>query len=141
MERISRRKLGPPAILPCHGGAGICGGTPLQVLLSAATIANNGIQMQPTIIHDMWIAPVNHPTFSPARALGYDPDLSSKTSLAKNGDCTATGKMKDGFLLCDQNVQAGMRLAGPDQMVRSPQLFLRNTQLHCRKDRYAEFCE
>ena len=34
-------------------GQGYVVATPLQVLLSAATIANNGIQMQPTIIHDI----------------------------------------------------------------------------------------
>ena len=34
-------------------GQGYVVATPLQVLMSAATIANNGIQMQPTIIHDI----------------------------------------------------------------------------------------
>jgi penicillin-binding protein 2 len=87
-------------------GQGYVVATPLQVALSAATIANDGVQMQPTIIHDIVDSAGNViQPFQPRVRWDMKTDPIIKDYTCENGDCTATGKM---------NVQAGMRLAVSD---------------------------
>ncbi len=96
-------------------GQGYVVATPLQVLMSAATIANNGIQMQPTIIHDIVDAAGNIiQPFQPRVRWDLTTDPLIKDFSCVNGECTATGLMKTVSTYAIQNVQAGMRLAASD---------------------------
>jgi penicillin-binding protein 2 len=96
-------------------GQGYVVATPLQVALSAATIANDGVQMQPTIIHDIVDSAGNViQPFQPRVRWDMKTDPIIKDYTCENGDCTATGKMKTVSQYAIQNVQAGMRLAVSD---------------------------
>ena len=96
-------------------GQGYVVATPLQVALSAATIANDGVQMQPTIIHDIVDSAGNIiQPFQPRVRWDMKTDPIIKDYTCENGDCTATGKMKTVSQYALQNVQAGMRLAVSD---------------------------
>ena len=96
-------------------GQGYVVSTPLQVLISAATIANNGRQMQPTIIHDIVDSAGNiSQPFNPRLRWDITTDPLIKDFRCENSDCTATGMMKTVSLSAVQNVQAGMRLAASD---------------------------
>jgi penicillin-binding protein 2 len=96
-------------------GQGYVVSTPLQVLLSAATIANDGRQMQPTIIHDIVDDAGNIiQAFEPRLRWDITTDPIIKDFNCVNGECTATGKMKTVSLSAVQNVQAGMRQAATD---------------------------
>jgi penicillin-binding protein 2 len=76
-------------------GQGYVVATPLQVALSAATIANDGVQMQPTIIHDIVDSAGNViQPFQPRVRWDMKTDPIIKDYTCENGDCTATGKMK-----------------------------------------------
>jgi penicillin-binding protein 2 len=96
-------------------GQGYVVSTPLQVLLSAATIANNGRQMQPTIIHDIVdsAGKIIQP-FNPRLRWDITTDPIIKDFSCTNGECTATGAMKTVSASAIQNLQAGMRLAASD---------------------------
>jgi penicillin-binding protein 2 len=96
-------------------GQGYVVSTPLQVLLSAATIANNGRQMQPTIIHDIVDSEgkIIQP-FNPRLRWDITTDPIIKDFNCANGECTATGAMKTVSASAIQNLQAGMRLAASD---------------------------
>jgi penicillin-binding protein 2 len=83
--------------------------------LSAATIANDGRLMQPTIIHDI----VDNAgkiiqAFEPRLRWDITNDPIIKDFSCVNGECTATGKMKTVSLSAIQSVQSGMRLAASD---------------------------
>jgi penicillin-binding protein 2 len=96
-------------------GQGYVVATPLQVALSAATIANDGVQMQPTIIHDIVDSAGNViQPFQPRVRWDMKTDPIIKDFTCANGDCTATGNMKTVSQYALQNVQAGMRLAVSD---------------------------
>jgi len=96
-------------------GQGYVVSTPLQVLISAATIANNGRQMQPTIIHDIVNSAGNIiQPFNPRLRWDITTDALIKDFRCENSECTATGAMKTVSLTAVQNVQAGMRLAASD---------------------------
>jgi len=96
-------------------GQGYVLGTPLQVLLSAATIANNGRLMQPTIIHDILDSQGNIiQPFTPRLRWDITTDPLIKNYSCVNGECTDTGQMKTVSLTAVQEVQAGMRLAATD---------------------------
>jgi penicillin-binding protein 2 len=96
-------------------GQGYVLATPLQVLLSAATIANNGRLMQPTIIHDILDSEGNViQPFTPRLRWDITTDPLIKDFSCVNGECTATGKMKTVSLATVQEVAAGMRLAAID---------------------------
>jgi penicillin-binding protein 2 len=96
-------------------GQGYVVATPLQVALSAATIANDGVQMQPTIIHDIVDSAGNTiQPFQPRVRWDMKTDPIIKDFTCANGDCTATGNMKTVSQYALQNVQAGMRLAVSD---------------------------
>ena len=96
-------------------GQGYVVATPLQVALSAATIANDGVQMQPSIIHDIVDSAGNIiQPFQPRVRWDMKMDPIIRDYTCEEGDCTATGKMKTVSQFALQNVQAGMRLAVTD---------------------------
>jgi len=96
-------------------GQGYVLATPLQVLLSAATIANDGRQMQPTIIHDIVDGEGNViQPFTPRLRWDITTDPLIKDFVCENGDCTATGKMKTVDSAAVEEVKAGMRMAATD---------------------------
>jgi penicillin-binding protein 2 len=96
-------------------GQGYVVATPLQVLLSAATIANNGGLMQPTIIHDIEDGEGNViQPFTPRLRWDITTDPVIKDYLCVSGECNATGDMKTVSAATVQEVQAGMRMAASD---------------------------
>jgi penicillin-binding protein 2 len=96
-------------------GQGYVLGTPLQVLMSAATIANDGRLMQPTIIHEIVDGEGNViQSFSPRLRWDITTDPVIKDFSCVNGECNATGKMKTVSPAAVQEVQQGMRLAATD---------------------------
>jgi penicillin-binding protein 2 len=96
-------------------GQGYVLATPLQVLMSAATIANNGRQMQPTIIHEIMDSEGNViQPFTPRLRWDMTTDPLIKNFDCSTGECTDTGQMKTVSLTAVQEVQAGMRLAATD---------------------------
>ncbi len=97
-------------------GQGYINATPLQVLLSAATIANDGKQMQPTIIHDIVDASGNVvQPFTPRLRWDVTTDPVVKDfNCVSTEDCTDTGRMKTISLDAVENVKTGMRMAVTD---------------------------
>ncbi len=96
-------------------GQGYVLATPLQVLMSAATIANDGRLMQPTIIHDILDGEGNViQPFTPRLRWDITTDPVIKDFNCVNGECNPTGKMKTVSPAAVQEVQAGMRLAATD---------------------------
>ena len=119
-------------------GQGYVLATPLQVIMSAATIANNGKLMQPTLIRSIqdsdgnvlvkwWNPTAQSVTDKPEEANSYqispfqpkmkwditvDPII--KDYRCENSYCTATGTMKVVQPWVVHNIQQGMRLAVTD---------------------------
>jgi penicillin-binding protein 2 len=86
--------------------------TPLQVLLSAATIANNGRQMQPTIIRQIVDNEGNViQPFTPRLRWDITTDPIIQDMQCKYGLCTPTSLMKTVQPWVVQSVKQGMRLA------------------------------
>lgn len=132
-------------------GQGYVLATPLQVLLSAATIANNGRHMQTTIIKEItdnngkvipvWRDADGNFYFEPGPGrwqispnqghvkwdITVDPMI--KDYFCENSYCTETGGMKtvDPFVL--QKVQEGMRLAVTDETGTLNKIFVNPTVL------------
>lgn len=125
-------------------GQGYVVSTPLQVLMSAATIANNGRQMQPTIIHDIVdsAGKIIQP-FNPRLRWDITTDPLIKDFKCENGDCTATGAMSTVSASAVQNVQAGMRLAAtdPNGTLNHDFSFLNYPIAIAGKTGTAEFCD
>ena len=96
-------------------GQGYVLATPLQVLMSAATIANNGRLMQPTVIREIMDGEGNVlQPFTPRVRWDITADPVIKDFNCVNGECTATGIMKKVSTAAVQEVAAGMRLAATD---------------------------
>jgi penicillin-binding protein 2 len=96
-------------------GQGYVLATPLQVLISAATIANDGRAMQPTIIHEIVDGEGNIiQPFMPRLRWDITSDPVIKDYSCVDGECTETGIMKSVSPAAVQEVQAGMRLAATD---------------------------
>ncbi len=89
--------------------------TPLQVLLSAATIANFGVQMQPTIIREIVDneGKVIQP-FTPRVRWDITKDPMIRDFTCQAGFCTPTGNMKTVQPWVVQSVRAGTRLVVTD---------------------------
>jgi penicillin-binding protein 2 len=125
-------------------GQGYVVSTPLQVLLSAATIANNGRLMQPTIIQDIVDSSgkITQP-FNPRLRWDITTDPIIKDYACINGDCTSTGKMKTVSLSAVQEVQAGMRLAAshPSGTLNHDFSFTNYPIAVAGKTGTAEFCD
>ena len=98
-------------------GQGYVLGTPLQVLMSAATIANNGVQMQPTVRYEVVDAEgkVIEP-FKPK--VRWDITTEPMIKVFRNpggiGSCKWTGQLKTVTPWAIKQVQRGMRLAVTD---------------------------
>ena len=76
-------------------GQGYVLGTPLQVLLSAATIANDGRLMQPTVIREILDGEGNViQPFTPRLRWDVTLDPVIKDYNCTGGECIATGNMK-----------------------------------------------
>jgi penicillin-binding protein 2 len=96
-------------------GQGYVLATPLQVLMSAATIANGGKLMQPTIIKEIVDGEGNViQPFTPRVRWDITADPVVKDFNCVNGECTDTGKMKTVSVSAVQEVAAGLRLAASD---------------------------
>ncbi len=97
-------------------GQGYVVATPLQVLISAATIANDGRQMQPTIVREVLDNLGNViQAFEPRLRwdLTTDPIIRDY-DCDDTGYCSFNGQMKSVSLSAIQNTQNGMRLATTD---------------------------
>ena len=125
-------------------GQGYVVATPLQVLMSAATIANNGRLMQPTIIHDIVDSQgkIVQP-FNPRLRWDITTDPIIKDFKCVNGDCTPTGAMKTVSPSAVQNLQAGLRLAAtdPSGTLNHDFSFLNYPIAIAGKTGTAEFCD
>ncbi len=96
-------------------GQGYVGATPLQVLMSAATIANGGRLMQPTIIREIVDGEGNIiQPFTPRVRWDITSDPVIKDYSCVDGECNPTGTMKTVSVSTVQEVAAGMRLAASD---------------------------
>jgi penicillin-binding protein 2 len=125
-------------------GQGYVVATPLQVLMSAATIANDGLQMQPTIIKDIEDSAGKSVKDSlPRLRWNITTDPIIKNFNCVNGDCTATGAMKAVSQAAVKNVQAGMRLAAsdPNGTLNHDFSFLNYPIAIAGKTGTAEFCD
>ncbi len=89
--------------------------TPLQVLMSAATIANDGVLMQPTIVHEVVDGEGNVVTpFTPKRKWDITQDNLIKVYAPRasvSNSCQETGETKNVAPDVIKVVQEGMRLA------------------------------
>ena len=125
-------------------GQGYVLATPLQVLLSAATIANNGRLMQPTIIHDIVDAAGNViQPFSPRLRWDVTTDPLIQDFSCVNGECTSTGKMKTVSSAAVEGVRTGMRLAAsaPGGTLNHDFSFLNYPIAVAGKTGTAEYCD
>ena len=97
-------------------GQGYVLATPLQVLLSAATIANDGRLMQPTIVHDIVDAAGNIiQPFTPRLRWDVTTDPIIKDfDCTDTEDCTDKGLMKTISAAAVEEVKTGMRMAATD---------------------------
>jgi len=96
-------------------GQGYVLATPLQVLMSAATIANSGKLMQPTIIKEIVDGEGNViQPFTPRVRWDITTDPVIKDFSCVDGECNPTGTMKPVSASAVQEVAAGMRLAASD---------------------------
>ncbi len=148
-------------------GQGYVLATPLQVLMSAATIANNGKLMQPTIVHsiqdsegnvqerwwnttDQTVSP--HSTgkdsyqispFTPNVKWDITTDSIITDFKCSGGYCNATGVMKNVQPWVVQKIQEGMRLAvmDPRGTLHHDYSFLDYPIAVAGKTGTAEFCD
>lgn len=96
-------------------GQGYVLATPLQVLMSAATIANGGKLMQPTIIKEIVDGEGNViQPFTPRVRWDITTDPVVADFSCVDGECNPTGTMKTVSASAVQEVAAGMRLAASD---------------------------
>ena len=100
--------------------------TPLQVLMSAATIANNGRLMQPTIIREIVDGEGNViQPFAPRLRWDITTDPVIKDFNCVNGECNnPTGVMKTVSPSAVQEVQRGCAWQPPTRLGRSTTIFL-----------------
>ena len=125
-------------------GQGYVLATPLQVLMSAATIANNGRLMQPTVIREIVDGEGNViQPFTPRLRWDITTDPVIKDYSCVNGECTATGKMKTVSNAAVEQVAAGMRLAAtdPDGTLNHSFSFLNYPIAIAGKTGTAEYCD
>lgn len=96
-------------------GQGYVLATPLQVLMSAATIANDGKQMQPTIIYEIEDGEGNTiQSFEPRMRWDITVDPVIQNFECEGSNCTATDEMITVEPWVVEAVQAGMRQAATD---------------------------
>ncbi len=96
-------------------GQGYVVATPLQVLMSAATIANDGKLMQPTIVREIVDGEGNIiQPFTPRMKWDVTVDAIIKDYACEGGYCDETGLMKTIQPWVIQSVQTGMRMAATE---------------------------
>ncbi len=96
-------------------GQGYVLATPLQVLMSAATIANDGVQMQPVVLREIVDGEGNVvQPFTPRVRWDITRDNLIKDYECEGGYCTETGEYKNVSPWAVEQVQMGMRLAVTD---------------------------
>jgi len=144
-------------------GQGYVLATPLQVLMSAATIANNGKQMKPTVIREVtdnegrvlevWenengtfssqpaaisrrVSP-----FTPTQRWDVTVDPIIKDFICEDGFCTETGIMKTIQPWVVKKVQEGMRLAVTDPKGTLRDVFEGFPLAAAGKTGTAEYCD
>lgn len=125
-------------------GQGFIISTPLQVLLSAATIANDGKLMEPTILREK-LDPEGNVTeaFNPVRRW----DLTQDALIDIYGDtsirgCESTGVKKTIQPWVFEAVQQGMRLAVEEGTLKSDAVGLRDFPIAVAgKTGTAEYCD
>jgi penicillin-binding protein 2 len=125
-------------------GQGYVLATPLQVLMSAATIANDGRQMQPTIIREILDGEGNIiQPFTPRLRWDITTDPIIKDYRCVNGECLPTGMMKTVSMDTVKDVQAGMRLAvsNPNGTLHYDFSFLNYPIAVAGKTGTAEYCD
>ncbi len=96
-------------------GQGYVLATPLQVLMSAATIANDGVQMQPVVLREIVDGEGNVvQPFVPQVRWDITRDNLIKEYECEDGYCSETGNYKNVSPWAVEQVQRGMRLAVTD---------------------------
>ncbi len=96
-------------------GQGYVLATPLQVLMSAATIANDGVQMQPVVLREIVDGEGNVvQPFTPQVRWDITRDNLIKEYECEGGYCAETGNYKNVSPWAIEQVQIGMRLAVTD---------------------------
>ena len=94
-------------------GQGYVVSTPLQVLISAATIANNGRQMQPTIIHDIVdSAGKIIQAFEPPLAMGYHHRSPDKRFQMREWGLHCDGRHEYRLGICDPECAGRYAIGG-----------------------------
>lgn len=148
-------------------GQGYVLGTPLQVLMSGATIANRGVLMQPTVVREvqdnegrvipMWFDPENF-TLSPTPIAGsyqispFTPNAKwdiTQTPIIKEfscefGYCDETGVVKTVAPSSVEAVRTGTRLAVTDTLGTLHDVFTEDFEFNvpvAGKTGTAEYCD
>ncbi|OGO12020.1 MAG: hypothetical protein A2Y53_02880 [Chloroflexi bacterium RBG_16_47_49] len=122
-------------------GQGYALATPLQVLLSAATVANNGKLMAPTILYEILDSEGNiiQPFMPRLRwDLTVDPVIQSYEDNTIRG-CQLTGKMKTVEPWVFDQIRTGMRLAVLEGTLKS--IFTNVNIAAAGKTGTAEYCD
>jgi penicillin-binding protein 2 len=125
-------------------GQGFIIGTPLQVLLSAATIANDGKLMEPTLLREKVDNEGNVvEAFNPVMRwdLTQDPRIEVYTDTSVRG-CETTGEKKVIEQWVFDSVQEGMRLAVIEGTLKGDNVGLRDFPIAVAgKTGTAEYCD
>ena len=123
-------------------GQGYVLSTPLQVLMSGATIANDGMQMQPTILHERTDEDGRIvQSYQPTLKWNITTDPLITTFNCEDGYCSDTGtkKVVDPYVV--QKVQEGMRLAVVDSRGTLNKIFGDYPIAVAGKTGTAEYCD
>ena len=123
-------------------GQGYVLATPLQVLMSAATIANDGVQMQPTILREITDGEGNVvQPFTPRVRWDITQDNLITAYECEGGYCTDTGEKKNVSPWAVEQVQRGMRLAVMDAKGTLHRVFADFDVAVAGKTGTAEYCD
>jgi len=123
-------------------GQGYVLATPLQVLMSGATIANDGRLMKPTILREVLDGEGRViQSFEPVLRWDVTTDPLITDYTCSGGFCTATGDMKTIQPWVVQSVQEGMRLAVVEQLGTLHDVFLGYPIAVAGKTGTAEYCD
>lgn len=96
-------------------GQGYVLATPLQVLMSAATIANDGVQMRPHVLREIVDGEGNLvQRIDPEMRWDITKDNLIREYVCEDGYCEETGNFKNVSLWAVEQVQQGMRYAVTD---------------------------
>lgn len=123
-------------------GQGYVLATPLQVLMSGATLANDGKLMRPTILKEVLDGEGRVlRTQQPEMRWDITVDPIIKGYTCEGGFCTETGEMKVVQPWVVQSVQAGMRLAVTDPGGTLHEEFMNYPIAVAGKTGTAEYCD